>query len=77
VSSPRLIINKLKRIKSEQSFISNQKTDLMKKLSLKCKVYVTNPFNRKLSRNVENNILEESKIVDNESNLSQSGCKEI
>jgi hypothetical protein len=49
----------------------------MKKLSLKCKVYVTNPFNRKLSRNVENNILEESKIVDNESNLSQSGCKEI
>ena len=65
ISSPRLIINKLKRIKSQQSFISSQKTDSMKKLSIKCKVYVTNPFIRKLSRNVENSILEQSKIVDN------------
>lgn len=67
----------MKRIKSEQSFISNQKIDSMKKLSIKCKVYVTNPFIRKLSRNVENSILEKSKIVDNESSLSQSGCKDI
>jgi hypothetical protein len=37
---------------------------------------VKNPFQRKLSKNVNENF-EQSQIVDNESNLSQSGCAEL
>ncbi len=52
--TPRQIVNKLKRIKSEQSMLTTEKHDFIRKLSSKCKVYVKNPFQRRLSKNPDN-----------------------
>lgn len=54
LTTPREIVNKLKRIKSEQSILTSEKNDFLKKLSSKCKVYVKNPFQRRLSKNPDN-----------------------
>lgn len=72
--TPRQIVNKLKRIKSEQSILITEKHDFLRKLS-KCRVLVKNPFQRRMSKNQGEMTLAESNIAENESELSQSGCQ--
>lgn len=49
----------------------------MKKRPSKNKILVTNPFQRKVSKSPSKDLMQESKIMKNESGISQKGCEEL